>query len=81
MYDTDGDGKIVYEEVFELYEAILSILGEDIDCENSHKFRVDRLFDVYDSVRINFAICKQNLRMTTGNLQKMSFFWDLYKTN
>lgn len=56
MYDTDGDGKIVYEEVLELYEAILSILGEDIDCENSHKLRVDRLFDVYDSVRINLAI-------------------------
>jgi len=56
MYDTDGDDIIVYGEVIELYEAILSILGEDIDCENSHKLRVDRLFDVYDSVRINFNI-------------------------
>jgi hypothetical protein len=56
MYDTDGDDIIVYGEVIELYEAILSILGEDIDCENSHKLRVDRLFDVYDSVRINFDI-------------------------
>jgi hypothetical protein len=56
MYDTDGDDIIVYGEVIELYEAILSILGEDIDCENSHKLRVDRLFDVYDSVLINFDI-------------------------
>jgi len=56
MYDTDKDGKIVYGDVFELYEAILSILGEDADCENSNKLRVDRLFEFYDSVRIKSVI-------------------------
>ena len=56
MYDTDEDEKIVYGDVFELYEAILSLLGEDADCENSNKLRVDRLFEYYDSVRIKSVI-------------------------
>ena len=50
MYDTDGDEKIQYGDVVELYEAILSILGDDPGCGSSHKLRVDSLFKICDSV-------------------------------
>ena len=67
MYDTDGDGKILYGDVVELYEAILSILGDDPGCGSSHKLRVDSLFKICDSVCTNLAFLHLFLRMEIGN--------------
>ena len=64
LYDLDNDGTITRSEMLQIVKAIFSMVGNHAqfkDDDNTPEKRVDRIFQLMDTVRVKVTWFKKNL--------------------
>ena len=76
LYDLDNNGSITRDEMLEIVKAIFSMVGNHAkfkDDDNTPEKRVDRIFELMDTVRL--------FRFSCPKLVKIGLIWLISNEN